>query len=153
MIATPLFGAYDAYIQVVLDHRDRRYKCSTKPWDRSLSQGIKEIVASFGVRSSSQQGASTQDQVQLPLRFTMAKKKGPPYEDDPECQYVVIANPWPGNRSGAQRTKIYFNWVSAWLSFMFEPREKPEELYYVNTVGIFGTVESLHFEYTWRSCL
>ena len=70
----------------------------------------------------------------------MRKKKGPPYEDDPECQYVIIENPWYPKMQEIQSTGYprkdlkYLNWIAVWLSYMFEPRQWPDELYYVSTV-------------------
>ena len=64
----------------------------------------------------------------------MAKKKGPPYVDDPECQYVVVEAPWPDDKAGSGRDRRFFNMVAVWLSYMTNPRIWPEELYYVSTV-------------------
>lgn len=65
-------------------------------------------------------------------------KRGPPYEDDPDCQYIVIDSPWVWsgcqNKAGNKRDREFFNWVAVWLSFMLNPRVWPEELYYQSTV-------------------
>ncbi|KAJ3533976.1 hypothetical protein NM688_g7204 [Phlebia brevispora] len=76
----------------------------------------------------------------------MAKKKGPPYEDDPECQYVVIDTPWPDNRSGKDREPVFFNLLSLWLSLMLSPRVWPEEVYYVSTVGLHAAIHAFSWD-------
>ncbi|OBZ76263.1 hypothetical protein A0H81_03623 [Grifola frondosa] len=63
----------------------------------------------------------------------MAKKKGPPYVDDPGCKYVVIDDPWPGHASGKDRGQDYFNRLGAWVWYMLGKKHEPEYLYSVNT--------------------
>lgn len=71
------------------------------------------------------------------IKYKMVKR-GPPYEDDPDCQYIVIDSPWVWsgcqNKAGNKRDREFFNWVAVWLSFMLSPRIFPEELYYQSTV-------------------
>ncbi|PCH41365.1 hypothetical protein WOLCODRAFT_24692 [Wolfiporia cocos MD-104 SS10] len=63
----------------------------------------------------------------------MAKKKGPPYEDDPECKYIVIEDPWPGKLHGKARDAPYWRWLGAWVYFMLGKNAAPENTYSVNT--------------------
>ena len=67
----------------------------------------------------------------------MPRKKGPPYENDPGCQYIVVDDPWPGDAQGKERLKTgLFNWAAVWLSWMFEPHVLPEQVFYINTVRV-----------------
>ena len=61
-------------------------------------------------------------------------KKGPPYDDDPGCKYIVIENPWPGNKTGKSRDPLFYNQVCAWVRFMLDKAEEPECVFSVNTV-------------------
>ncbi|GBE79400.1 hypothetical protein SCP_0205980 [Sparassis crispa] len=64
----------------------------------------------------------------------MAKKKGPPYKDDPQCKYIVIDDPWPGNLTGKERNNYYYNWIGAWVFFMLGKKAgEPICIYSVNT--------------------
>ncbi|KAI0356553.1 hypothetical protein OH77DRAFT_1423483 [Trametes cingulata] len=65
----------------------------------------------------------------------MAKKKGPPYTDDPGCKYIVIEDPWPGNPSGdlKARNQVYFNHLCTWVYFMFGKAHEAEAVFSVNT--------------------
>jgi hypothetical protein len=47
----------------------------------------------------------------------MAKKKGPPYLDDPGCKYVVIIDPW-GMESAKDRNQEDVNRLGSWIGFM-----------------------------------
>ncbi len=64
----------------------------------------------------------------------MPKPKGPPYVDDPECQYVVIGDPWPGGRDSSNRDARYFDKVAFWLFYMLGEQASPDTIYYVKTV-------------------
>ncbi|KAI0921461.1 hypothetical protein AcW2_006422 [Taiwanofungus camphoratus] len=63
----------------------------------------------------------------------MAKKKGPPYTDDPGCKYITIEDPWPGHASSKDRTRVYYNWLGAWVYFMLGKKAGPEVIFSVNT--------------------
>ncbi|PSR73454.1 hypothetical protein PHLCEN_2v10746 [Hermanssonia centrifuga] len=63
----------------------------------------------------------------------MPKPKGPPYVDDPECQYVVIGDPWPGGRDSSNRDARYFDKVAFWLFYMLGEQASPDTIYYVKT--------------------
>ncbi|PIL36841.1 hypothetical protein GSI_00531 [Ganoderma sinense ZZ0214-1] len=60
-------------------------------------------------------------------------KRAPPYEDDPECKYIVIDDPWPGNKVGKERDALYWNYLCAWVRFMFDKKHEPECVFSVNT--------------------
>lgn len=64
----------------------------------------------------------------------MAKKKGPPYTDDPGCKYIVIDDPWPGTKQGRDRKDNFFNLVGMWVYFMLNRKDIPESIFSVNTV-------------------
>lgn len=64
-------------------------------------------------------------------------KKGPKvkeYLDDPECKYVVIQGPWPGNKQGRDRDKIFYNLLGAWVRYMLGKRTFVEAIYSMNKV-------------------
>ncbi|OCH95994.1 hypothetical protein OBBRIDRAFT_787842 [Obba rivulosa] len=61
------------------------------------------------------------------------KKKGPPYFDDPGCKFIVIDDPWPGNKFGKDRKSDYYNVLSAWVRFMLGKKHWVEFVYSVNT--------------------
>ncbi len=61
-------------------------------------------------------------------------KRGPPYDDDPGCKYIVIEDPWPGNAIGKARDERYFNLLCAWVRFMLGKAHEVECVYVVNTV-------------------
>ena len=62
-------------------------------------------------------------------------KRGPPYDDDPGCKYIVIEDPWPGNATGKDRQLMpFFNHLSAWVRFMLGKTLEVECIYHVNTV-------------------
>ncbi|KAI0676947.1 hypothetical protein C8Q78DRAFT_961717 [Trametes maxima] len=63
----------------------------------------------------------------------MAKKKGPPYTDDPGCKYIVIDDPWPGNKRGKARDQVYYNHLCTWVYFMLGKSVKVDALYTMNT--------------------
>ncbi|KAI0771943.1 hypothetical protein BD413DRAFT_547157 [Trametes elegans] len=63
----------------------------------------------------------------------MAKKKGPPYTDNPGCKYIVIEDPWPGNASGKARTEVYYNHLCTWVYFMLDKAHSALAVYSVNT--------------------
>ncbi|KAI0370192.1 hypothetical protein BV20DRAFT_1035959 [Pilatotrama ljubarskyi] len=65
----------------------------------------------------------------------MAKKKGPPYTDDPGCKYIVIEDPWPGNPTGnlKARNQVYFNHLCTWVYFMLGKAHEAEAVFSVNT--------------------
>ncbi|KAI0650103.1 hypothetical protein C8Q79DRAFT_923494 [Trametes meyenii] len=63
----------------------------------------------------------------------MAKKKGPPYTDDPGCKYIVISEPWPGNKRGKDRGQVYYNHFCAWIYFMLGKSAHVDVLYTMNT--------------------
>ncbi|KAH9947287.1 hypothetical protein B0H21DRAFT_739662 [Amylocystis lapponica] len=63
----------------------------------------------------------------------MAKKKGPPYTDDPGCKFIVIDDPWPGNAAGRDRKDAYWNLLGAWVWYMLDKKEIPDTIYSVNT--------------------
>lgn len=75
----------------------------------------------------------------------MAKKKGPPYTDDPGCKYITIEDPWPGHASGKDRTGVYYNWLGAWVYFMLGKKAGPEVIFSVNTVRLNGLNVMLMF--------
>ncbi|TBU32041.1 hypothetical protein BD311DRAFT_751189 [Dichomitus squalens] len=60
-------------------------------------------------------------------------KRAPPYEDDPGCKYIVISDPWPGNKSGKERGEIYWNLLAAWVRFMLNKEHEAISVYSVNT--------------------
>ncbi|KAM5534849.1 hypothetical protein V8D89_011404, partial [Ganoderma adspersum] len=60
-------------------------------------------------------------------------KRAPPYEDDPGCKYIVIDDPWPGNKIGKERDQFYWNCLCAWVRFMFGKKHEPECVFSVNT--------------------
>ena len=68
----------------------------------------------------------------------MPKKKGPPYsEEDLDCKYIVVENPWPAGvsgLSGAARTQEFYDQVGAWLRYALNKAEYPETIYSRNTV-------------------
>ena len=61
-------------------------------------------------------------------------KRAPPYYDDPGCKYIVIADPWPGNKSGKERGEVYWNLLAAWVRFMLNKECEVDCIYAVNTV-------------------
>lgn len=61
-------------------------------------------------------------------------RRGPPYNDDPGCQFVVIEDPWPGNATGKDRKEFFLNYLSAWVRFMLGKEHDVECIYTVNTV-------------------
>ena len=61
-------------------------------------------------------------------------RRGPPYNDDPGCQFVVIEDPWPGNAIGKDRKEFFLNYLSAWVRFMLGKEHDVECIYTVNTV-------------------
>lgn len=63
-----------------------------------------------------------------------SKKKGPPYDDDPECKYIVIEDPWPGDKIGRDRGEIFWNKLGAWIYFMLDKKYEPEVIFSMNTV-------------------
>lgn len=64
----------------------------------------------------------------------MAKKKGPLYEDDPGCKYIVIEDPWPGNKIGKDRDEVFWNKLGAWVFYMLDKKHDPESIFSMNTV-------------------
>ena len=66
-------------------------------------------------------------------------KRAPPYDDDPGCKYVVIENPWPGNKIGKARDARYFIELCAWVRFMLAKAHEVECVFTVNTVCPFQT--------------
>ncbi|KAI1788982.1 hypothetical protein LXA43DRAFT_598920 [Ganoderma leucocontextum] len=60
-------------------------------------------------------------------------KRAPPYEDDPGCKYIVIDDPWPGDKVGKDRDDIYWNFLCAWVRFMLNKEHEPECVFSVNT--------------------
>lgn len=70
----------------------------------------------------------------LLLRLMQKLKRGPPYDDDPGCKYIVIEDPWPGNAIGKARDERYFNLLCAWVRFMLGKAHEVECVYVVNTV-------------------
>ena len=63
-------------------------------------------------------------------------KKGPPYDDDPECKYIVIESPFPGHKSGKNRDKAYWDWLGGWVYYMTGKKDDPTAIYFVHTVCI-----------------
>ncbi|EIW61884.1 uncharacterized protein TRAVEDRAFT_44702 [Trametes versicolor FP-101664 SS1] len=63
----------------------------------------------------------------------MAKKKGPPYTDDPGCKYIVIDDPWPGDATGKARNQVFFNRLCTWVYFMLGKAHQADAVYSVNT--------------------
>ena len=61
-------------------------------------------------------------------------KRAPPYDDDPGCKYIVIADPWPGNKSGKERGEVYWNLLAAWVRFMLNKEHEVDCIYSVYTV-------------------
>lgn len=61
-------------------------------------------------------------------------KRGPPYDDDPGCKYIVIEDPWPGDKTGKSRDQKYYNFLCAWVRFMLGKAHEVECVYVVNTV-------------------
>ncbi|RDX53592.1 hypothetical protein OH76DRAFT_1342275 [Lentinus brumalis] len=60
-------------------------------------------------------------------------KRGPPYDDDPGCKYIVIEDPWPGDATGKDRKERFTNLVCAWVRFMLNKQHEVECIYTVNT--------------------
>ncbi|KAH9938465.1 uncharacterized protein B0H18DRAFT_1112620 [Fomitopsis serialis] len=60
-------------------------------------------------------------------------KKGPPYENDPECKYVVIEDPFPGHRTGKARDTMYWEWLSSWVYYMTGKKTNPTAIHYMHT--------------------
>ncbi|KAI0722187.1 hypothetical protein C8T65DRAFT_628528 [Cerioporus squamosus] len=60
-------------------------------------------------------------------------KRGPPYDDDPGCKYIVIEDPWPGDATGKDRGPLYFNLLCAWVRFMLNKEHEVECVFAVNT--------------------
>lgn len=89
----------------------------------------------------------------------MAKKKGPPYTDDPGCKYIVIDDPWPGTKQGRDRKDNFFNLVGMWVYFMLNRKDIPESIFSVNTRAEVIVKLPEHVDITpilgahvWRQC-
>ncbi|TCD71363.1 hypothetical protein EIP91_011134 [Steccherinum ochraceum] len=57
------------------------------------------------------------------------------YLDNPGCTYLVIEDPWPGHKQGADRRKTtgYFEFMSAWIFYMLGKTANPSVIYTVDT--------------------
>ena len=62
-------------------------------------------------------------------------KRAPPYDDDPGCKYIVIEDPWPGDKVGKQRNQLYYNHLCAWVRFMLNKEDEPDCVFTMNTVS------------------
>jgi len=60
-------------------------------------------------------------------------KKGPPYDNDPECKYVVIEDPFPGHRTGKGRDSAYWEWLASWVYYMSGKKTNPTAIHYMHT--------------------
>lgn len=69
-------------------------------------------------------------------------KRAPPYEDDPGCKYIVIDDPWPGDKIGKRRDDLYINYLSAWVRFMLGKAHEVDCVYTVNTVRFVSAISS-----------
>ncbi|RPD80641.1 hypothetical protein L226DRAFT_608005 [Lentinus tigrinus ALCF2SS1-7] len=68
--------------------------------------------------------------------MSLKLKRGPPYDDDPGCKYIVIEDPWPGDATGKDRYRNdsrYFNFLCAWVRFMLNKEHDVECVFAVNT--------------------
>ena len=81
-------------------------------------------------------------------------KRAPPYEDDPGCKYIVINDPWPGNKVGKERNQFYWNCLCAWVRFMLDKKHEPECVFSVNTVCFFleGRELEADLEFPFETC-
>ncbi|CCM02815.1 uncharacterized protein FIBRA_04927 [Fibroporia radiculosa] len=63
------------------------------------------------------------------------KKKGPPYVEEPDYTYIVICDPWPGDKSGKDRSELYYKFIAAWVWFMLGKSDSgwPEVIFSVHT--------------------
>lgn len=61
------------------------------------------------------------------------------YLDDPGCTYIVVEDPWPATKFGADRrsTLGYYKWMSSWVYYMLDKLAHPSVIYTVNTASTF----------------